>query len=243
MEENARSREFIERLLRHPAFHPFLDDLSRDPAIVEAASQKKLSSKPSDEQSLGQRSKAASQIQDISSHDEGSSRTSSEVKVPLRGNPWPVPDMDIGTFESPRVYAVLDLPHIQRLLPEEHNFFDKDGSLSVPPTFESDKTGFAMMDASCMDLSGKISSPTNIGETGYSFDLFDDKLSITDKFGQCRHSAPRMSKLSDKASMSYGSHLTNDIPNVPSFDRLRQICIRIDPVYARIDSLTAHLDS
>ena len=30
MEENARSRAFIERLLRHQAFTPFLEELSRD---------------------------------------------------------------------------------------------------------------------------------------------------------------------------------------------------------------------
>ncbi|KAF2143464.1 uncharacterized protein K452DRAFT_297197 [Aplosporella prunicola CBS 121167] len=35
MEENARSRAFIERLLRHQAFGPFLDELSRDPALTE----------------------------------------------------------------------------------------------------------------------------------------------------------------------------------------------------------------
>ena len=37
MEENARSRAFIERLLRHQAFGPFLDELSRDPALTEPA--------------------------------------------------------------------------------------------------------------------------------------------------------------------------------------------------------------
>jgi len=36
LEENARSRAFIEKLLRHPAFHPFLDDLSRDPALSQS---------------------------------------------------------------------------------------------------------------------------------------------------------------------------------------------------------------
>ena len=97
MEENARSREFIERLLRHPAFHPFLDDLSRDPAIAEAASQK-VSSKSKDGRSVNHNSDAVPQIQDRLSHDESPSKGSSEAKESLSGNPWPVPDMDIGTF-------------------------------------------------------------------------------------------------------------------------------------------------
>ncbi|KAF1942961.1 hypothetical protein EJ02DRAFT_374766 [Clathrospora elynae] len=37
MEENARSRTFIERLLRHQAFAPFLEELSRDEALQPKA--------------------------------------------------------------------------------------------------------------------------------------------------------------------------------------------------------------
>jgi len=48
MEENARSRAFIERLLRHQAFGPFLDELSRDEALQSKASVPAVpSSKPS----------------------------------------------------------------------------------------------------------------------------------------------------------------------------------------------------
>jgi hypothetical protein len=38
MEENARSRAFIERLLRHQAFTPFLEELSRDESLQPKAS-------------------------------------------------------------------------------------------------------------------------------------------------------------------------------------------------------------
>ena len=37
MEENARSRAFIERLLRHQAFTPFLEELSRDESLQAKA--------------------------------------------------------------------------------------------------------------------------------------------------------------------------------------------------------------
>jgi hypothetical protein len=37
MEENARSRAFIERLLRHQAFTPFLEELSRDESLQSKA--------------------------------------------------------------------------------------------------------------------------------------------------------------------------------------------------------------
>jgi bZIP-type transcription factor MBZ1 len=39
MEENARFRSLAEKLLAHPAFHPFLEDLSRDPSLAESLSK------------------------------------------------------------------------------------------------------------------------------------------------------------------------------------------------------------
>jgi len=39
MEENSRFRSLAEKLLAHPAFHPFLEDLSRDPLLAESLSK------------------------------------------------------------------------------------------------------------------------------------------------------------------------------------------------------------
>ncbi|PZD24867.1 bzip transcription factor protein [Pyrenophora tritici-repentis] len=44
MEENARSRAFIERLLRHQAFTPFLEELSRDESLQLKAPMTSMSS-------------------------------------------------------------------------------------------------------------------------------------------------------------------------------------------------------
>ena len=38
-QENARSRAFIEKVLRHPAFHPFLEDLSSEAAAMQVPAQ------------------------------------------------------------------------------------------------------------------------------------------------------------------------------------------------------------
>ncbi|CAI6336516.1 unnamed protein product [Periconia digitata] len=44
MEENARSRALIERLLRHPAFTPFLEDLSHDESLQPKPAMSSMSS-------------------------------------------------------------------------------------------------------------------------------------------------------------------------------------------------------
>jgi len=46
MEENARSRAFIERLLRHQAFTPFLEELSRDESLEAKPTMSSLSAAP-----------------------------------------------------------------------------------------------------------------------------------------------------------------------------------------------------
>ena len=241
MEENARSREFIERLLRHPAFHPFLDDLSRDPAIAEAASQK-VSSKSKDGRSVNHNSDAVPQIQDRLSHDESPSKDSSEVKESLSGNPWPVPDMDIGTFESPNVFAVLDLPRIERLLPEEHRLFDKDEMLSVHTDFGLEKDGSDATYMPAVDVSEKSGSLFANDAKGPGFDLFDDQTSTSFNLSHYSQSALQASKLIDDSSLPANLQSFNESINDPSFDRIRRICTRMNPIYARISSMTAHLE-
>ena len=241
MEENARSREFIEKLLRHPAFHPFLDDLSRDPAIAEAASQNLASSNSNADQSPSRSSKPVPQINDGISH-EGPSRSSSEIKVPLRGNPWPVPDMDIGNFESPRIFAVLDLPHIERPLPEEHSLFDKDGILSFHTEFEPEKNVLDVMNTPAMDLSEKSGSIIANDAKGPGFDLYDDEASASSNPGHFSQSVSYVSKFTVEVITPHNSQFFNNHINDPSFDRIRRICTRMDPVYARIQSMTTHLE-
>jgi len=55
MEENARFRSLAEKLLAHPAFHPFLEDLSRDPSLAESLS--KVTGNMSTPSNMGQMSK------------------------------------------------------------------------------------------------------------------------------------------------------------------------------------------
>ncbi|KAL0259337.1 hypothetical protein SLS55_005073 [Diplodia seriata] len=100
MEENARSRAFIERLLRHQAFGPFLDELSRDPALMEPAKPASAPQQPAP-QMIKQSSQNNSQM--------GMSM------IPEQPNNMAFDNMNYSfnagfNFGQPQVFAVLEVP-------------------------------------------------------------------------------------------------------------------------------------
>lgn len=235
-EENARSRAFIEKLLRHPAFHPFLEDLSREPAIVESVSQNAPSA-TRDETDLNFNALMSPQGQNAS-RDENTSKGRAEITVPLRGNPWPVPDMDIGSFESPRVYSVLEVPQLGSL-PLESNLSEKDDLLPSPTSFESVKQDYPAVDAPRIDVSEKYDNIIAMKNDDYSQDLYDDNGSVSSHH---RLSFLNLSDSSGCATFLNNSYLVNGDSEEQSLVRFKQICKRMDPVYARVKLMTAHLD-
>jgi hypothetical protein len=122
MEENAQFRALAERLLAHQAFHPFLDDLSRDPALADSLSKMvSLSSSSS--------SPSSALLKDVDPY------TSSRSFLPPSSNsthigmamipemPVDLSSLNIGPagnwntqphgmpmYQSPHVFAVTELP-------------------------------------------------------------------------------------------------------------------------------------
>lgn len=120
MEENARSRNLIEKLLRHPAFGPFLDDLSRDPALVASTSkpspsttQQSVPATPAQQTMPTQQ-----QLPDVPETSQAphigmvlmpEQPDISMLNLNSHNDSWPVNGLQFN-FNSPQVYAVLDLP-------------------------------------------------------------------------------------------------------------------------------------
>jgi len=123
MEENLRSRAFIERLLRHPAFKPFLEDLSRDPSLTMAVTDLQAQIP-----SVG--APSMPQHKDITSYPGPAQQFHEAPKVEntthvgmtmipetpldmsmlnLGPSNWAVPNMGFG-YHQPRVFAVLEVP-------------------------------------------------------------------------------------------------------------------------------------
>lgn len=114
MEENARSRAFIERLLRHQAFGPFLEELSRDEALQPKAPMASMptTSTPA----VAAPAPAPFQNQQFSDENLHVGMTMvpetqidfSMLNLNNNGNNWGANNGF--TYQQPRVFAVLEVP-------------------------------------------------------------------------------------------------------------------------------------
>jgi len=113
MEENKRSRQFIEKLLRHPAFHPFLEDLSREvpdtkpfaPVTAQPTAQRK---------DVNPYSLPSQPLLDIPQNPQIGMALIPEPQIDmsqltLNGNHWGMQGMNFGN-QQPQVFAVLEIP-------------------------------------------------------------------------------------------------------------------------------------
>lgn len=123
-EENARFRSLAEKLLRHPAFHPFLDELSRDPALAESLSKMTGASvAPQQQQHKDVDPYSASQqfIQQQENQHVGMALMPEPqldfASLNLGGNGnWAMQQpRGMPMFQQPQVFAVLELPEPEPL--------------------------------------------------------------------------------------------------------------------------------
>ncbi len=116
MEENARSRAFIERLLRHQAFTPFLEELSRDEALQPKASIASASN------NVAAPAPTSFQTQQFGGMSQAENTHVGMTMIPETQVDFSMLNLNTNTnnsgswgnggfsFQQPRVFAVLELP-------------------------------------------------------------------------------------------------------------------------------------
>ncbi|KAF2119882.1 hypothetical protein BDV96DRAFT_485603 [Lophiotrema nucula] len=118
MEENARSRAFIERLLRHQAFTPFLEELSRDESLQSKPAMS-LSSTPTPaparkDPNPYQQQQFGGMSSQPENHQIGMAlipETPIDLSaLNLNANTWGMNNMNSFNYQQPQVFAVLELP-------------------------------------------------------------------------------------------------------------------------------------
>jgi len=121
MEENARFRSLAEKLLAHPAFHPFLEDLSRDPSLAESLS--KVTGNMATPPSMGQMQKDPYNGQQFAPSHSGDTTVGMTLipEVPLdlsaltlgAGAAWNIPSgrsQQPMAYQQSQVFAVTEVP-------------------------------------------------------------------------------------------------------------------------------------
>ncbi len=118
MEENARFRELTVKLLRHPAFTPFLEDISRDPALSDSLNKVTSSMNAS---AAAEPTPTPSARKDMNAFSQGENLHIGMATIPetqldfsslnLNGNNnWAMAGMNGFGFQQPQVFAVLEVP-------------------------------------------------------------------------------------------------------------------------------------
>ncbi|KAJ8607827.1 hypothetical protein MRB53_040020 [Persea americana] len=155
MQENERYRGFIETILRHPAFGPFMNDLSKDPSILGLPQQQNQSQQPSQNQAPQQQpqqpTQHAQQPQQQNQQQMSDDTKSfldfdaSQVQIPSQQQAERVglatipeninnfsklnlnnfQDVDFNNFQSVNAFPVTNLPH-----PEPFALLNSDVPLS-----------------------------------------------------------------------------------------------------------------
>ena len=119
MDENARFRELTVKLLRHPAFTPFLEDISRDPALSDSLNKVTSSMNAS---AAAEPTPTPTVRKDVNPFSQNENLHIGMATIPetqldfsalnLNGNSnnWAMAGMNGFGFQQPQVFAVLEIP-------------------------------------------------------------------------------------------------------------------------------------
>lgn len=247
-EENARFRNLAEKLLRHPAFHPFLDDLSRDPALAESLSK------------VAGTSIAPQQQKDVDPY-------TAQHFIPQPDNQHvgmalvPEPQLDFSSlnlggnanwamqqahglpmFQQPQVFAVLELPE-----PEPLDLSAMSGkSAPALPSLDEDKAEYPVLEPLPTvkeDLPAPVTADQPRQDQQWCFDDNDDSVALF-----ANSSRPAAPQPSEPASfdLSQKPHfelvLVTDEDNARLAARLEKMVAKVDVTVNRIASMISRFE-
>jgi hypothetical protein len=254
MEENARFRALAEKLLAHPAFHPFLDELSHDPELAQSLSKMAgVSSAPAPaNKDLNPYSSQAQQLmpppRSENPHIGMALMPEPQLdfaSLTLGNNSWAVPSMGMPTFQQPQVFAVLELPEPAEPL----NFSDLSGkgeeSLLDRLASDDEKVELPEIEAPIKAEEPSIEKPAEESTTApaFEFDGNDDTVTLY------ANSRPAASTPSDPLAIDLASEkprfelvITTESEQQTLSDRLQRLTARMDASFYRISAMTSRLE-
>jgi hypothetical protein len=260
MEENARSRAFIERLLRHQAFTPFLEELSREEGIETKPVMSTLSSasttptpaparkdpNPYQSQQFGGMSSQANNPQigmtlipetplDIS-------------MLNLNSNNWGANSMNSFNYQQPQVFAVTELPAgpVNPIDTEAlsgkgfSSFFEAEDDSPV----ESVKPDFPVIERPIESKPASVEVDEEDDDP--EFDLYRSSpapstpTTVT-PFEQ--HESLFGTTNPEKAFAHFELFISNDAADERLMARFEKQCAKMERLCERIEAMTSHLDS
>ncbi|KAF2466441.1 uncharacterized protein BDR25DRAFT_317815 [Lindgomyces ingoldianus] len=260
MEENARSRAFIERLLRHQAFTPFLEELSRDESL-EAKPSMSMSTAPTPTPAPARKDINPYQGQQFGSISQPENPQIGMALIPetqldlsilnlnTSSNNWGMNSMNSFNFQQPQVYAVLELPEgpstpidTDALSGKGHGSFLAEDSSPI----EDVKPDFPVIER---PIESKKPAPVEVDEEDDDpeFDLYRSSpapSTITTTVAPLEDHESLFGDASpEKVFAHFELFISDEAETQRLMERFERMCAAMEPAFQRIQALTSHLDS
>lgn len=265
MQENARFKVLAEKLLAHSAFHPFLEELSRDPALAETLSSVSASSVAL-QQSRSQMTKDMDPFAGSQQYAPPSSNETTvgmtlipEMPVDLSAlnlgsqNNWGIPSSrsHMGQFVQPQVFAVTEVPE-GPAEPLDFSALSGKGSDDILSHFtEDEKTTYpeiempAKSEAVIEERATKeeaAEEENEIDENDETMILFASSSSSNKKSEPIEVSDNLFGDIaSEKVFAHFELFISSEQDNQNLMDRFEHLCSRLESRSNRIEALMSGL--
>lgn len=250
MEENARSRAFIERLLRHQAFTPFLEELSRDESLDAKPAVATLSGSttptPAPVRTQGQQFSGLAQPQ------VGMTlvpETPLDMSMLNLNSNWPMNNGNSSfNYQQPQVFAVTELP-AGPVNPLDMDVISGKGYSSIfavedDASSEEVKADYPVVERA---MPSEKPAPVEIEEEDPEFDLYNSAPTPS-------ASAPATTSIeshdslfgdidAEKVFAHFRLQISDEVVDELKMARFQRQCARMEASLARIEAYTSHLDT
>jgi hypothetical protein len=255
MEENAHSRAFIERLLRHQAFTPFLEELSRDESLEAKPTMPTLSGSTTPTPAPVRKDASVYQNQQFSGISQPQVGMTLVPEPPidmsmlnLNSNSWA---MNSGSssfnYQQSQVFAVTELP-AGPTNPLDMDVISGKGysSIFAPEDDTSDeqvKVDYPVVERA---MPSEKPAPAETEEDqDPEFDLYNSApVSTTVATPTIEDHESLFGDInSEKVLAHFQLQLSDEVADELKMARFQRQCARMEVIFERVASLTSHLDS
>ena len=256
MEENARQQAFIERLLRHQAFTPFLEDLSREESLEAKPAMPTLASSATPQPAPARKESNPFQGQQFGGVSQASNPQIGMAMVPEAPLDMSMLNINSGTwnangsfnYQQPQVFAVTELPE-GPTNPLDADMLSGKGYSSIfaaEDSADEAKADYPVIERP-MISENTVSVEVEEDDEDPEFDLYRSSPAPTSSVVA---SAPLESHeslfgniSSEKVFAHFHLQITDEVADELKMARFYRQCARMEAVYQRIAALTSHLDS
>ncbi|KAJ4360351.1 uncharacterized protein N0V89_000913 [Didymosphaeria variabile] len=255
MEENARSRAFIERLLRHQAFTPFLEELSRDESLETKPAMPTLSGSTTPTPAPVRKDVSAYQSQQFGAMSQPQVGMTLVPETPLdmsmlnlNSNGWAMNNGSSSfNYQQPQVFAVTQLP-AGPSHPLDMDVLSGKGYSSIFAAEDDASAEQAKPDYPVVEraMPSEKPAPVEAEDEDPEFDLYNSapasKSAVVIPSIE-NHESLFGDVSSEKVFAHFQLQISDEVADELKMARFQRQCARMEAVFDRVAALTSHLDS